>query len=79
MLLEATASISGGGSLNEIIEDHKRSGYKSMAIGTFRENKDKQFYNKLGGLIKEEKNIFLGDKEIPIVGYIWQDIRNIKI
>lgn len=61
-----------------IIEDYKKNNYKSMIIWTFEKNKDQKFYVKLGGTIQKTSNYIIGGKEIPLVGYVWQDINIIN-
>lgn len=63
----------------ELIEEHKKNQYRSMIIWTFRDNKDRQFYEILGGLVREEKNISFDGIEIAIVGYTWKDINEIEL
>ncbi|MCC5464010.1 GNAT family N-acetyltransferase [Pelosinus baikalensis] len=62
----------------ELIEEHKRNQYKSMIIWTFRDNRDRKFYEILGGLAREEKKHSFDGKDIVLVGYTWQDINEIK-
>jgi len=62
----------------ELIEKHKKNQYKSMIIWTFRDNRDRKFYEILGGSVREEKSHFFDGNEIAIVGYTWQDINEIK-
>lgn len=60
-----------------IIEDHKNNNCRSMIVWTFKENKDQKFYEKLGGTIQKTSIHVIGDKEIPLVGYVWEDINRI--
>ena len=60
------------------IEEQKRSKYKSMIVWAFRENRDKGFYKKLGGLVREEKSYPFAGNELPIEGYTWEDIHTVK-
>jgi len=62
----------------QLIEEHKKYQYKSMIIWTFRDNRDRNFYESLGGLVREEKPHSIDGNEIAIVGYTWQDINEIK-
>jgi len=61
-----------------IIEEHKKKRYKSMIVWTFAANKDQKFYEKLGGAIRKTGSHNIGGKEIPTVGYVWDDIDNIS-
>jgi hypothetical protein len=60
-----------------LVEEHKRNGFKSMIIWTFRDNKDRNFYEILGGIISEEKSYNFGGSDIPIIAYTWKDISEI--
>ncbi len=62
-----------------IIKDHRANNHHSMIIWTFKENKDQKFYEKLGGSIQKTGMHLIGDKEIPIIGYVWDDINKIII
>ena len=60
-----------------IIKDHLKNNYKSMIIWTFEENKDRNFYEKLGGQVEERSSYTILDKEIPLVGFVWNDISKV--
>lgn len=60
-----------------IIKDHRANNHHSMIIWTFKENKDQKFYEKLGSSIQKTGMHRIGDKEIPIIGYIWDDMNKI--
>ena len=62
----------------ELVKEHKKNQYKSMLLWTFKENRDRKFYEKLGGLVREERPYSIDGNEIDIVGYTWQDINEIK-
>jgi len=62
----------------QLIEEHKKNECKSMIIWTFRDNRDREFYEILGGLAREEKRRSFDGNEITLVGYTWQDINDIK-
>ena len=50
-------------------------GFKTMIIWVLEGNKQaSQFYEKLGGLVKERKMHNIEDREYPINGYVWEDI-----
>lgn len=57
-----------------IIREHIKNNYKSMIIWTFEENKDRKFYEKLGGQIEERNSYTISGKEIPLIGFVWNDI-----
>ncbi len=57
-----------------IVGEYKKNNYKSMIIWTFAKNKDQKFYEKLGGTIQKTGKHNLGGTEIPLVGYVWDDI-----
>lgn len=61
----------------ELIKEHKKNNYRSMIIWTFEDNRDREFYEKLGGVAREEQNLMLADKELRVIGYVWDDIGTI--
>lgn len=60
-----------------LIEAHKENRYNSMIIWTFKDNRDRMFYENLGGIVCEEKTHAFDGKEIPIAGYVWKNINDI--
>jgi GNAT superfamily N-acetyltransferase len=63
---------------NKIIEKHKKNQYKSMIIWTFRDNRDRKFYEVMGGVTGEEKKRSYDGVKIATVGYAWQDINDMN-
>lgn len=61
----------------KLIEEYKKNSFKSMIIWTFKDNKDRKFYEILGGTLSEEKSYTFSGSEVAIVGYTWQDINKI--
>lgn len=61
----------------EIIAEHRKNKYRSMIIWTLEQNKDRAFYEKLGGQVKARKTIVLDGQEMPLAGYVWEDISQI--
>ncbi len=61
----------------KLVKDFIERGQKSMILWTFEKNKDREFYNKLGGVPKENKTITFGDAELRLTCYYWDDIRTI--
>jgi len=64
----------GSGLFRGLVEKHKKNQYRSMLIWTFQDNRDRGFYETLGGVVREEKTISFDGPDIPIVCYMWQDI-----
>lgn len=62
----------------QLIQAHKQNQFKSMIVWTFRDNRDKEFYEKLGGRVSEETIYSFADKEVALVGYTWQGINKIQ-
>lgn len=62
-----------------LIDDYKQKQYQSMIIWAFKDNRDREFYSKLGGIVHEERSISFAGTDYAIVGYIWQDIHTISI
>lgn len=60
-----------------LIERYKKQTYKSMLIWTFKDNKDQEFYKKLGGVVSKEMSYTFGEKNVPLVGYTWDNINDI--
>ncbi|MBP2657026.1 MAG: GCN5-related N-acetyltransferase [Firmicutes bacterium] len=63
----------------KLIEEYKRNSFKSMIIWTFKDNKDRKFYEILGGTISEDESYSLGGSDVAIVAYTWQDINKIDL
>ena len=64
--------------VKKITEEHKKKGRRSMIIWTFEKNRDRRFYDGLGGKAVEKKYLTIGGKQIPAVGYVWPDIAEIR-
>ncbi len=62
----------------ENVNQYKKTGYKTMIIWTFEKNKDREFYEKIGGIATEKQSCVIGNEELPLVGFVWEDIINIK-
>ncbi len=56
----------------------RAQGYKTMVIWTFASNKDRAFYDKMGGVVAEHKTYPIGNEDLPLVGYVWDDIEEIR-
>lgn len=61
----------------ECINAFRTQGCKSMVIWTFENNKDRGFYDKMGGVVAEHKTYPIGNQDLPLVGYVWNDIDEI--
>lgn len=48
-----------------------------MIIWTLEKNKDRAFYDKMGGVLTKKKMHPLANEELPMVGFLWEDIRRI--
>lgn len=62
----------------ELIQAHRQHRFESMLVWTFRDNRDREFYEKMGGLVSEEKSYSFAGKELALVGYTWSNINKIK-
>lgn len=62
----------------ENIKQYKKLGYKTMIVWTFENNKDRKFYEKMGGISTEKKSHIVGNEELPLVGFVWKDINVIR-
>lgn len=62
----------------ENIRQYKHQGYKTMIIWTFETNKDRQFYERMGGIATENQTYNIGDEELLLVGFVWEDINKIS-
>ncbi|MFW9852014.1 MAG: GNAT family N-acetyltransferase [Candidatus Thorarchaeota archaeon] len=55
-------------------------GFKTMIVWVLEGNEQaSQFYEKLGGFLKERKMHDYGGQEFPINGYVWDDISKILL
>jgi len=52
-------------------------GWKSMIIWVLKDNFQRGFYEKLGGISKETKIYDKWNKKYDLVGYVWEDIKEI--
>jgi len=54
-------------------------GFRSMIIWTFEKNRDRCFYDGLGGTPSETDSLLIAGKRIPTVGYVWKDVSMINL
>lgn len=57
---------------SECVNAFRTRGYKTMIVWTFEDNKDRGFYDKMGGVVGEHTQHLIGDEELPLVGYVWK-------
>ena len=58
----------------ENIKQYKDRGYKTMIIWTFEKNRDREFYERMGGKAIENQTCKVGNEDLPLVGFVWKDI-----
>ena len=59
------------------VEFFQTKGWKSMIIWALKDNYQRGFYEKLGGKDKEASFYEKWEEKYEIVGYVWEDIKEI--
>ncbi len=58
--------------LNKMKNNFKTLGCRTMIIWTLKNARNNSFYKKQGGMLLEEKEITIGDKEYPGAGFVFR-------
>lgn len=65
--------------VKKMVEFFISKSWKSMIIWTLKENFQKGFYEKFGGVPKEEQPYEKWGEKYDLVGYVWDDIERIQL
>ncbi len=57
-----------------ITDEFRESGADTMILWTFKENRERGFYRKMGGRTGSEKVISIENRDIVHVSYTWRDL-----
>lgn len=58
-----------------VAADFLANGLDSMLVWVLKDNPSRGFYEKLGGILLDEKTITIAGEPLPEVAYVWEDMR----
>ncbi|MHA1398951.1 MAG: GNAT family N-acetyltransferase [Candidatus Heimdallarchaeaceae archaeon] len=69
----------GSALVKELVEWFKTKDYNNMVIWVLKENSACEFYQKIGGIPKEQMTKEIGEDEYLLVGYVWDSLDKVKV